>query len=229
MRHSTRLALGAALVLALGACSSEDSLGSKNNQQNSGGGAGTSGSGGGGGQDPDAGTGGKSCSSPSPEGCTFPGNACQPGFTCDTTQGCTPSSCSCDATTGTWICTADCGGGICVPDGVCSEPGPVGCKVTGCAAGEICDTNQGCAPSWCGCDPATKTWTCTDDCGGGVCVPDQHSCPGENPQGCATDGCPSGQKCDTTKDCVPSGCGCDPSSGLWVCTADCGGGVCVPS
>jgi hypothetical protein len=36
--------------------------------------------------------------------------------------GCSPSACSCDAATGSWLCTDDCGGGTCVPsEGACSS------------------------------------------------------------------------------------------------------------
>ncbi len=48
---------------------------------------------------------------------------------------------------------------------------PVGCARTGCEAGLVCDRSVRCVPSSCGCDPQTGQWTCTSDCGGGVCVP----------------------------------------------------------
>jgi hypothetical protein len=36
--------------------------------------------------------------------------------------GCSPSACSCNAATGSWLCTDDCGGGTCVPsEGACSS------------------------------------------------------------------------------------------------------------
>ncbi len=50
---------------------------------------------------------------------------------------------------------------------------PAGCRRTGCGAGLVCDTRVRCVPSSCGCDPGTGRWTCTSDCGGGVCVPDR--------------------------------------------------------
>ena len=40
-------------------------------------------------------------------------------------------------------------------------------------------------------------------------------------------GCAAGYECDTEAGCRPSGCACDVS-GQWVCTADCGGGECMP-
>lgn len=49
---------------------------------------------------------------PSPAGCVSTG--CPSGMLCDTNVGCRPSGCGCDAETGTWTCTADCGGGTCV-------------------------------------------------------------------------------------------------------------------
>ncbi|MCC6624524.1 MAG: hypothetical protein IT385_24970 [Deltaproteobacteria bacterium] len=55
------------------------------------------------------------CKGPSPAGCRSKG--CGPGFVCDTKVSCIPSSCGCNPETGAWICTADCGGGMCVPEG----------------------------------------------------------------------------------------------------------------
>ncbi|MCC6997424.1 MAG: hypothetical protein IT370_22605 [Deltaproteobacteria bacterium] len=50
-----------------------------------------------------------------------------------------------------------------------------------------------------------------------------------NPAGCKSKGCPSGMVCDTKQSCIPSSCGCDSATGNWTCTADCGGGMCVPA
>lgn len=52
------------------------------------------------------------------------------------------------------------------------------------------------------------------------------SCPGPNPAGCRETGCGPGMVCDTRAACRPSSCGC--ANGQWVCTSDCGGGVCRP-
>lgn len=53
------------------------------------------------------------CEGPNPQGCVTTG--CGPGFSCMQTSGvCVSSSCSCQD--GTWICTKDCGGGVCVPN-----------------------------------------------------------------------------------------------------------------
>jgi hypothetical protein len=51
---------------------------------------------------------------------------------------------------------------------------------------------------------------------------------GASPAGCARTGCGEGMVCDRRVQCVPSSCGCDPQTGQWTCTSDCGGGVCVP-
>lgn len=51
----------------------------------------------------------------------------------------------------------------------CETPDPVGCRVTGCPASEVCDVQAGCVPSSCACT-ASGSWTCTANCGGGVCV-----------------------------------------------------------
>ena len=59
-------------------------------------------------------------------------------------------------------------------------------------------------------------------------APGQGRC-GPNPAGCRSTGCPGGMVCDTRARCVPSSCGCNPRTGNWTCTSDCGGGVCVPA
>ena len=41
---------------------------------------------------------------------------------------------------------------------------------------ETCDTSVGCSPSACSCDEASGGWICTDDCGGGTCVPSTGEC-----------------------------------------------------
>jgi hypothetical protein len=214
-----------ACLVLLAACSSEDSLGSKHGNQNgSGGAAGDNGG-------PDAGL---VCSQPSPVGCVVSG--CASGLKCDPSVGCTASACGCDPATGSWVCTSDCSGGVCVPEAAdagleCPGTNPAGCAASGCAEGLQCDTTAGCAPSACGCDPATGSWLCTSDCSGGVCVPVAAdagpSCAGQSPEGCLNTGCPSGQKCDTSAGCAPTACACDQSTGTWTCTSDCSGGTCV--
>ncbi len=169
------------------------------------------------------------CPEPNPQGCVNTG--CPPEQTCDVQpDDCVPSECHCDAASGAWQCTRDCGGGRCVPAGVaCVEPNPAGCMPGECPVGEECVVSEGdCRPSACTCDPASGTWACTPDCMGGVCVP-LGPCAGPNPQGCAETGCPAGEVCTLTSGrCIPSHCDCDPASGQWRCTEDCDGGLCVP-
>jgi hypothetical protein len=164
------------------------------------------------------------CDDPNPAGCVV--NECPPDLVCDTMQGCAPSECYCDQ--GSWVCTDDCSGGVCVPAGVCAGPNPAGCLSQGCPAGEVCDEKLGCASSECYCDPETASWICTNDCGGGICVPDPTGCSEPYPGGCFETGCPFEEVCTPTSGvCVPSSCVCDPDSGGWSCTDDCGGGVCA--
>ncbi|MCK6573592.1 hypothetical protein L6V77_21130 [Myxococcota bacterium] len=119
------------------------------------------------------------------------------------------------------------GGSVTPP---CDGPNPQGCHTGGCEPGFRCtDDPNICVPSSCGCDEDTGQWFCTEDCGGGLCVPEAGACPGENPQGCVSDGCPEGQYCEVDVDtCASSGCLCDEATGQWVCLPDCGGGVCMP-
>lgn len=60
-------------------------------------------------------------------------------------------------------------------------------------------------------------------------APSPNLCANFTPPGCRRTGCGDGMVCDTRVRCVPSSCGCDPATGRTVCTADCGGGVCVPA
>lgn len=206
MRNLTRaLFLFGSLSLVVACSGNEDSLGTKGDNQDK-------------------------CTGPDPStlGCT---NGCPTGMVCDP-NACHPSSCSCDPTTGDWQCTADCGYGTCVPDNgppVCEGPNPsLGCD-GGCPEGSACDPNA-CRPSACACDE-NGDWVCTKDCGsGGACVPktDPKTCPGNDPSLGCDGGCAEGQICDPDA-CRPSSCGCDSTTGSWICTADCGsGGACVP-
>src|SRR6185436_17926480 len=52
------------------------------------------------------------CPGPNPAGCTT--GSCPIGQECQRTDRCIPSSCTCDLNTGSWGCTSDCGGGVCV-------------------------------------------------------------------------------------------------------------------
>jgi len=135
------------------------------------------------------------------------------------------------------------------PPPTCSGPNPAGCTATSCPAGQRCQVDPGqCRSSACGCDPATNQWICTDDCGGGVCVPT--TCPGvicalACPNGfekdangcdicrCKADRTPasgrcvrsSGETCNTDADCTTGGCGGElcynPSSGGGISTCEC--------
>ena len=51
----------------------------------------------------------------------------------------------------------------------CGGPSPAGCVVNPCPANMKCDVTHGCASSSCTCTP--DGWACTNDCGGGECVP----------------------------------------------------------
>jgi hypothetical protein len=53
--------------------------------------------------------------------------------------------------------------------GACEGPNPAGCAANACPPNAVCDTTIGCLPSQCDC--VDGQWACTDDCGGGVCVP----------------------------------------------------------
>lgn len=53
----------------------------------------------------------------------------------------------------------------------CEGPNPAGCREGTCPDGESCADVDACLPSSCECDFATGSWACTDDCGGGLCVP----------------------------------------------------------
>lgn len=61
--------------------------------------------------------------------------------------------------------------GVGAPPGgpACPGPNPAGCRQTGCGPGMVCDTRAACRPSSCAC--TANGWTCTSDCGGGVCRP----------------------------------------------------------
>jgi len=168
------------------------------------------------------------CEGPSPAGCKNTG--CEDGDTCTFGVECTASICFCDASSGLWNCTKDCGGGTCVSDDLCADFVPPGCPEEGCGEGYVCGTTLECVPSACGCSPETGDIWCTADCGGGTCVPGEpvDPCADYVPPGCVQAGCGEGLVCDTTVGCVPSSCGCEPDTGQIWCTDDCVGGTCVP-
>ena len=179
----------------------------------------------------------ESCEEPNPAGCKNTG--CADGEVCTYGLDCTPSICFCDGETGAWMCTKDCGGGTCVPEedpvDLCADfdaPNPQACTEGSCPEGSTCDLTTGCQASSCHCVvlDGEPHWNCTKDCVPGVCIPDEpvDLCADFEQPGCVASGCDDGFVCDTTEGCVPSACGCDPETGAVMCTADCGGGTCVP-
>jgi hypothetical protein len=80
--------------------------------------------------------------------------------------------------------------------------------------GTVCAA-LGCTPSYCQCDPDNGTWMCTNDCGGGTCVPSED---GGAPKYCGGWGggvCAFDEWCDY-----------EASGGLSYCGADDGSGIC---
>ena len=61
---------------------------------------------------------------------------------------------------------------VLTPPPGCVDENPEGCRQGSCPDGQACvqEPNH-CAPSSCECDPGTASWSCTEDCGGGVCRP----------------------------------------------------------
>jgi hypothetical protein len=134
-----------------------------------GGGAGTAGTGGdSAGTSGDAGEGGASgCAEPAPGGC--PARRCAEGQECQLLSGqCVPSRCEC--VRDEWVCTEDCGGGVCV-DAVSCGQDPSGCLTDDdCTGEEVCTppADDACIPTRCAC-PITGIWQCENDCNGGTC------------------------------------------------------------
>ncbi len=163
--------------------------------------------------------GSQACEGDNPQGCAE--GSCGEGEVCSLeTEECASSSCSCDEASGQWNCTPDCNGGVCVPvEEVmeCEGDNPQGCLEGGCGEGEVCSfETEECISSGCACDEGSGEWTCTPDCGGGVCVPEgAGACAGPNP----ADECS-----EDPEACIPSGCACDPVAEVWNCTPDCSGG-----
>jgi hypothetical protein len=125
--------------------------------------------------------------------CDNTGEVCDLACTHDwvfyTRNGCTPCACApanecvvdsdCDSGTAIMKCYAGafcwdwcpendpscCYGNVCSADG-CPDPNPAGCLTRGCPEDMVC-MEEGCEPSSCYCDG--DAWSCTEDCGGGMC------------------------------------------------------------
>ncbi|MFK7984599.1 MAG: hypothetical protein AB8I08_01125 [Sandaracinaceae bacterium] len=136
------------------------------------------------------------CPDPAADGVSYsgPGPECPP-------IGCGP---------GTTTSPIACGRG-CMPEASCTEPNPAGCTSdTQCGANEQCVT--GTRSSSCTCDAASDSWGCTDDLGGGDCLPD--TCPDPSDEGVeyistsAEDCADIDFSCDAGDVAIPSECGC---------------------
>ena len=146
-------------------------------------------------------------------------------------EGCNPSQANCDPVTGSVEVSEDCGGGVCIENGLtedlCAGFIPPCTEDSDCPPNLICSF-EGCNPSNASCDPATGAIVSTDDCGGGICTkpPVEDLCADFIPP-CKEDSeCPSGLFC-SFEGCNPSIASCDPETGAILATFDCGGGVCT--
>jgi len=139
------------------------------------------------------------CSQP-PAGCAraFNGSPCRTGFICDPTQGCTPSDCfACDPQHG-WMCSADCGGGLCVPAADAGASGATCPSVEPragdpCAGPIACSYTGSCGPVVWACSASKSYWTATS---GGKC---SGACPPSEPK--QGDPCMAGGKCSYKSAC----------------------------
>lgn len=217
-KHWMVAALAASLLSTLAACGTEEE-----EVPDTDAGADTS-SDGGGDTTPDTDVTG--CEGPNPAGCNV--EPCPVDLECLPTgdDGCMPSSCSC-GDDGIWVCTEDCGEMVaCQAPGLCDGPNPAGCAVLGCPDGQECVPTgaEGCAPSFCSCEPDSG-WQCTADCGPiQACAPvEPEACPAEMP--------PTGGSCDVSSEVTCSWgmeccCGecfaseeCRCDGGTWTCWA----------
>lgn len=145
-----------------------------------------------------------SCPLPNPAevGCDTDAD-CGSAEACVVQEGeCKSGSCACDATLGSWGCTADCqplkACEAVDPGSACGQRPTTGCyEDADCDSGESCQVTAttDCISSGCACDEATGTWTCTADCAPGRCLPEPAQCGDGTTLNCEIDGdpvCPAG-------------------------------------
>lgn len=139
----------------------------------------------------------------------------EPGTTTTTGPGTTGPGTT-TGTTGEPGTTAQTATGSTGP-GLCGDFVPPGCVQSGCPENKMCDTQEGCNPSGCDCDPQTGEVICTPDCGGGTCVCAKPDCDLVCEFGFETDedGCGICQckqapdcACDSDDDCIKASPGC---------------------
>ena len=181
------------------------------------------------------------------DGCCFSVDDCEGGMLC-VGQGSDPGQCVESAAPGQCWSDADCGDGEtcagavavsclvntpsvpghCEKQTACQTIDPASFGVCAKVIGVVFDGAKCVTASGCGCnDLCDYVFETVDACQQACASADK--CAGFEQPGCVEKGCPDGQKCDTNVGCVPSGCGCDPETGDIMCTADCGGGTCVPN
>jgi hypothetical protein len=167
---------------------------------------------------------------------------CAGGERCLAVAGeCKPSSCSCDAATGTWTCTEDCGPKMaCQAGSACREPAPATeYRRYECELGAPCGTNgvckeqpTSCTVTDCSCDESTGQWSCREVCAPWGTACEELACDGLDPSQATDfpeDSCDElGAACGVSGICTagsefcgPTSCECDASTGAWDCTVNC--------
>jgi len=127
------------------------------------------------------------CTDPNPAGCSGDQDCGADEVCTFDSNSCLPSSCTCDASTGTWACTEDCGGGTCQTGlGACTSDAD-------CASGEQwCESGQ-CVQ----CD--NSGLTCTIACPEGWVLEQRNGC---HPCNCVPDNeCTSDADCNGQRTC----------------------------
>lgn len=172
------------------------------------------------------------CEGPNPQGCIA--NGCPSGETCQVLPNdCQSSGCTCDESTGTWNCLADCNGGTCVAptggacttdadcqfglqwcvQGTCQECDNSGllCKI-GCAEGTELPERNGCFPCECTLANACESDNDCDQDGANTCVAGPVClpwCAFDDPSCCYGNTCQAGPSaCDSPNPqaCLETGC-----------------------